>query len=67
MSQGIDAPPPGSPEARAKGCVCSPNQNRNGEGVSRPGLGKMFFPVYWCPLHGIKAMQPRVGDDAHRP
>jgi hypothetical protein len=43
------------------------NQNRNGEGVSRPGLGKMFFPVYWCPLHGIKAMQPRVGDDAHRP
>ena len=48
-----DLPAPGSPEARNQGCICSPQQNRNGAGVFRPGLGRMFAIVYWCPLHGI--------------
>jgi hypothetical protein len=58
-------PPPGSPEARTRGCVCSPNQNRNGTGVHRPGFGVVFAALYWCPVHGIlgkarEVEQPRL-------
>jgi hypothetical protein len=48
-----ESPPPGSPEAQKRGCVCSPNQNRNGAGVPWPG-GVMYFALYWCPMHGIE-------------
>jgi hypothetical protein len=54
MSRKIEQPPPpGSPEARKQGCVCSPNQNRNGAGVPTPN-GVLFFALYWCPVHGIE-------------
>jgi hypothetical protein len=37
MSRKIEQPPPpGSPEAQKRGCICSPNQNRNGAGVPSP-------------------------------
>jgi hypothetical protein len=60
-----DPPPPGSPEARAVGCVCSPQQNRGGAGVYRPGLGQWFSVLYWCPVHGIgdKARAPSAQRD----
>ena len=48
-----EQPPPGSPEARKRGCICSPQQNRNGAGVPGP-RGVMFFALYWCPVHGIE-------------
>jgi len=48
-------PPPGSPEARSVGCICSPQQNRNGAGIRRAGR-VTFFTLYWCPVHGIEAM-----------
>jgi hypothetical protein len=48
-----EQPPPGSPEAQKRGCVCSPNQNRNGADVPGPH-GVMFFALYWCPVHGIE-------------
>lgn len=48
-----EQPPPGSPEALERGCVCSPNQNRNGAGVRGPDGAMMFFALYWCPVHGI--------------
>ena len=54
MSRNIEKQPPaGSPEARKRGCVCSPNQNRNGAGVTRAGR-VMYFALYWCPVHGIE-------------
>jgi hypothetical protein len=40
-------PSPGSPEARALGCICSPNQNRNGTGINRPGFGVLFVALWW--------------------
>jgi hypothetical protein len=46
MSRKIEQPPPpGSPEAQKRGCICSPNQNRNGAGVPSPN-GMMFFALY---------------------
>jgi hypothetical protein len=58
MSPRVDEPPPpGNPEARALGCICSPNQNRNGASVVQPGIGVMFIALYWCPLHGIMAKE----------
>lgn len=56
MSRNIEKqPPPGSPEAQKRGCVCSPNQNRNGAGI-QSGKRVQFFTLYWCPVHGIEAM-----------
>ena len=46
-------PTPGSPEARSLGCICSPNQNRNGAGINRPGFGVVFAVLCWCRVHGM--------------
>ena len=50
-----DLPAPGSSEARSMGCICSPQQNRNGAGIARLGRVK-FVALYWCPVHGVEAM-----------
>ena len=50
-----DLPAPGSSEARSMGCICSPQQNRNGAGIARLGRVK-FVTLYWCPVHGVEAM-----------
>ena len=59
-----ETPPPGSPEARKLGCVCSPNQNRNGAGVYRPPFGVMFAVLYRCPLHGNEKLTGAVRSEA---
>jgi len=60
MSRKIEQPPPpGSPDAQKLGCVCSPNQNRNGAGVPGPGR-VMYFALYWCPVHGIEKTMETV-------
>jgi len=51
-------PTPGSPEARSLGCLCSPNQNRNGAGIHRPGFGVVFTVLSWCRVHGDGAGAP---------
>ena len=50
-----ELPAPGSSEARSMGCICSPQQNRNGAGVTRLGRVK-FVTLYWCPVHGVAAI-----------
>jgi hypothetical protein len=56
MSRNLEElPPPGSSEARSVGCICSPQQNRNGAGIRRAGR-VTFFTLYWCPVHGVAAI-----------
>ena len=52
--KGGTEPSPGSPEAHALGCICSPNQNRNGTGMNRPVFGVLFVALWWCPMHGVE-------------
>jgi hypothetical protein len=60
------ATPPGSPEARALGCICSPQQNRNGAGVPRPGGWVTYATLPWCPAHGVeKALQAIENGEAY--
>jgi hypothetical protein len=57
------APTPGSPEARSLGCICSPNQNRNGAGINRPGFGAVFAVLGWCRVHGtVQANRSSEGE-----
>ncbi len=55
-------PPPGSPEARANGCICSSSANRNGAGLQRPS-GLLFQVLYWCPVHGSEPREPVKQDE----
>ena len=45
--------PPGSLEAVAQGCTCSPALNHNGEGIPGPS-GPYYEAELHCPLHGLK-------------
>jgi hypothetical protein len=57
---------PGSANALALGCICSPNQNRNGAGVQRPGGWISFATLPWCRLHGIEqALEAITRGEAH--
>ncbi len=53
MSENGTEPPPGHPDAVAKGCVCPVRDNANGAGVY---IGKDNQIISWfsfsCPLHG---------------
>jgi hypothetical protein len=46
---------PAAPEVRSIGCICSPQQNRNGAGIES-GQRVQFFTLYWCPVHGVAAI-----------
>jgi hypothetical protein len=67
MTKAAEPSPPGSPEARQIGCICSPNQNRNGIGINRPGFGVLFAALYWCPVHGIERTFEAVRRDEAEP
>ena len=57
--------PPGSPEAVAKGCTCSPVLNRHGRGTLH-GEPPFYFAKD-CPLHAVEAAAQRpVEDDGRR-
>lgn len=44
-------PPPGSPGALARGCLCDPARNRDGEGLA--GVDPPMWEAHPdCPLHG---------------
>jgi hypothetical protein len=45
-------PPPGSLDALARGCKCSPKRNRAGFGVDTGAAGRVYFFEVDCPLHG---------------
>lgn len=51
---GTDTPPPGSAEARERGCTCPVLDNGHGKGSGR--VSEAGEPLYWifgnCPLHG---------------
>jgi hypothetical protein len=49
--------PPGSPEAIAQGCTCSPEKNLAGAGRIRPGGEQMFVARIDCPLHGVEELK----------
>lgn len=49
-----DNPTPGSPEAVAQGCTCSPEDNNYGRGavsVADPYPGTVWIIWYDCPVH----------------
>ena len=60
----MSTPPPGSPEAIARGCLCPRIDNRNGLGAFDDDDGR---PLYWtrddCPLHG-SGSRWRAGDES---
>ena len=43
--------PPGSPEATAHGCTCSPVLNRHGRGTLHGD--PPFYVSKECPMHGV--------------
>jgi hypothetical protein len=45
---------PGSPEAVAQGCTCSPALNHNGDGAPGPGGRPIFHCDLGCPIQGIE-------------
>jgi hypothetical protein len=50
-----DDPAPGSPEAIARGCTCSPQLNDHGRGRFDERHQKMIhFPKNDCPMHGLQ-------------
>jgi hypothetical protein len=51
--------PPGSPEAIAQGCTCSPVLNRHGRGTLHGE--PPFYRAKDCPLHQGQGVQP-AGD-----
>ena len=53
-------PPPGSTEARRRGCLCSRSQNRAGDGGRGAHGLRRFFVLAWCPLHRDAELAPRV-------
>jgi hypothetical protein len=61
--QSETVPTPGSPEAHSLGCLCSPNQNRNGAGIHRPEFGVVFAVLSWCRIHGeVQALRSSEGE-----
>jgi hypothetical protein len=53
MAKAISWPPPGSEEAKKKGCTCPVLDNNNGRGVSDPktGDGARYWISATCPIH----------------
>ena len=43
--------PPGSSEARLKGCICPAMDNNNGEGLSDTDEEQRYWVKGGCPLH----------------
>jgi hypothetical protein len=43
--KGGTGPSPGSPEARALGCICSPNRTATALASNRPGFGVLFVSL----------------------
>jgi hypothetical protein len=57
---------PGSPEARAQGCLCSPGANHDGAGIRNPDTGEIYWLVdVECPLHGYGAAGDGSGMRLH--
>lgn len=58
---------PGSLEARARDCTCSPALNRNGAGVPGPNGRPLYECDKACPIHGIDvALRAVRAGKAHR-
>jgi len=56
--------PPGSPEAIARGCTCSPALNHQGQDIPDP-RGRYNQCDWQCPLHGLEvAKQAIAANDA---
>ena len=57
----LDHLDPGSSEAIARGCTCSPERNNQGRGVKTPGGMTAYVIADDCPLHGGEAIGDRSG------
>lgn len=55
-------PTPGSPDARAAGCLCAVGDNAGGWGAWGSGSGPADARMFWqradCPMHGIAGLAP---------
>ena len=60
---------PGSNEAVAAGCLCSPGRNNYGLGITRPvGLPQQFERLFSCPIHGCTCLADwRSGERVRNP
>lgn len=57
---------PGSPEAAAEGCTCSPELNNRGAGTIGPDGRPRFVCDRECPLHGLAMLQQALEDGEAR-
>ena len=57
---------PGSPEAIAEGCTCSPVLNNDGAGNIGPDGKPRFVCDQACPLHGLVVLKQALEDGEAR-
>lgn len=57
---------PGSPEAIAQGCTCSPVLNNDGAGTIGPDGRPRFVCDQECPLHGLAVLKQALEEGSAR-